>query len=281
MPIMKEPSHLLEPVISLAREAGRRILEIYHSDFRVGRKDDDSPLTAADLAAHHCLVQGLPKLRPPYPILSEEAVALPFEERAAWETYWLIDPLDGTREFVKRNGEFTVNVALIHQHVPVLGVVYAPVLDLCYFASEGCGAYKQVANGEPVQIYALSPARIPPVVVGSRSHRTAELEVYLQRLGEHTLKSVGSSLKLCLVAEGDADLYPRIGLTSEWDTAAAHCVVDAAGGAVTDLAGQPLLYNTKPSVLNPYFLVFGDKNRDWLAPAAGMNSCVDDRGSND
>ncbi len=270
MPIMKEPSRFLEPVINLVAEAGRRILEIYHSDFRVGFKEDDSPLTAADLASHHCLVEGLQALSTVYPVLSEESADLPFEERQTWETYWLIDPLDGTKEFVKRNGEFTVNVALIHQNQPVLGVVYAPALDTCYFASEGCGAYKRVGTGEPQQIYVRSQAPQRLAVVGSRSHQTEELAAFLSRLGEHDLKSIGSSLKLCWVAEGQADLYPRIGLTSEWDTAAAQCVVEEAGGALTDLKGQRLLYNTKASVLNPYFLVFGDKSRAWHLLAEGL-----------
>lgn len=271
MPILKEPSRFLEPVIALAVEAGRKILEVYHSDFRVGFKDGDAPLTAADLVAHHCLTEGLPALRPGYPVLSEEAAELPYEERSGWETYWLIDPLDGTKEFIKRNGEFTVNIALIHQNQPVLGVVYAPALTTCYFASEGCGAFKQLGEEPPRQIYVRARAPQRLTVVGSRSHQTAGLATYLERLGEHDLKSVGSSLKFCLVAEGEADLYPRIGLTSEWDTAAAHCIVEAAGGGVTDLHGKPLRYNTKPSLLNPYFLVFGDRSREWFRYAEGID----------
>jgi 3'(2'), 5'-bisphosphate nucleotidase len=263
MPIRKEPSHFLAPVIALTKDAGRRIMEVYQSDFRVGEKDDHSPLTAADLAAHHCLIEGLGALRPAYPALSEESKELPFAERSAWETYWLIDPLDGTKEFVKRNGEFTVNVALVHQNQPVLGVVYAPAKDLCYFASEGCGAFRQADEAEPETIHAWIQAAQPLRVVGSRSHGGEALGAYLSRVGEHELVSIGSSLKLCLVAEGSADLYPRLGPTSEWDTAAAHCVVNEAGGQVTDLKGQPLRYNAKESVLNPYFLVFGDKTRDW------------------
>lgn len=270
MPIRKEPSHLLEPVVALAREAGRRIMEIYQSDFRVGLKDDFSPLTAADLASHHCLVEGLEALSSKYPVLSEEAAASNFEERETWETFWLIDPLDGTREFIKRNGEFTVNVALIHRHEPVLGVVHAPAMELCYFASEGCGAYRQTGDREPEIIHVAPQAARPVRVVGSRSHGTIALNLYLSRLGEHELLSVGSSLKLCLVADGSADLYPRLGPTSEWDTAAAHCVVLEAGGAVVDLAGRPLRYNTRESLLNPHFLVIGDKSRDWTGYAAGL-----------
>ena len=270
MPLGKEPSRLLEPVIALAKEAGQRITDIYHSDFRVGAKDDNSPLTAADLASHHYLVESLESLRPKYPVLSEESRALPFETRSRWETFWLIDPLDGTREFIKRNGEFTVNIALIHRHEPVLGVVYAPALGICYFASEGCGAFKQTGDAEPETIHVWPKAPATVRVVGSRSHGTLALRLYLSRLGEHELTSIGSSLKFCLVAEGRADLYPRIGPTSEWDTAAAHCVVKEAGGEVTDLSGRTLRYNTKESMLNPYFLVYGDRTRDWRRYAAGI-----------
>lgn len=267
---MKEPSRFLKSVVALSREAGRRILKIYHSDFRVGLKDDRSPLTAADLAAHHCLVEGLSRLRPVYPVLSEESSDVSADDRKRWETYWLIDPLDGTREFIKRNGEFTVNVALIHQGRPVLGVVYAPVLDLCYFASEHCGAFRQVGEGECEVIAVRMCSPDTPRVVGSRSHRTQEMETYLTRLGGCDLVSVGSSLKFCLVADGSADLYPRLGLTSEWDTAAAQCIVEAAGGRVTDLAGQPLSYNGRTTLLNPYFLAYGDSSRDWGRYAKGI-----------
>jgi len=270
MPTPADPSPLLQAAIALALKAGEKILDIYHTDFRVGHKEDDSPLTAADLASHHCLLEGLQALPGAYPVLSEESEAASFEERAAWETYWLIDPIDGTKEFVKRNGEFTVNIALIQGHKPVLGVVYAPALNLCYFAEAGGRAFKLNGSGipKPVAVRGKAPERL--VVAGSRSHATPEMAVYLSRLGEHELKPVGSSLKFCLVAEGVADLYPRFGATCEWDTAAVQCVVEAAGGAVTDLQGKPLAYNTKPSLINPDFLVFGDKSRDWTAYAAGL-----------
>ena len=270
MPLGTEPSRFLKPVIALAREAGQRITEIYHSDFRIGAKEDNSPLTAADLASHHCLTEGLESLRPKYPVLSEEASVFSFEQRACWETFWLIDPLDGTKEFIARNGEFTVNIALIHRHEPVLGVIYAPAMDLCYFAAEGCGAFKQVGAAEPKPIR-VRPQAPPAVrVVGSRSHGTLALRLYLSRLGRHELTSIGSSLKFGLVAEGRADIYPRVGPTSEWDTAAGHCLVKEAGGAVTDLTGEPLRYNTKESTRNPYFLVYGDRTRNWLRYAAGI-----------
>ena len=263
--MFENPSVLLTPTINLAIEAGEKILAIYSADFQVDYKADNSPLTAADLASHECIFHGLINLPGAYPVLSEESAEIPFEQRESWETYWLIDPLDGTKEFVKRNGEFTVNIALIHQHKPVLGVVYAPVTKVCYYATAETGAYKMEGRGEAKRISVRTPAAEIPVVVGSRSHLTPEVKQYLSRLGNHEMKSVGSSLKFCLVAEAQADLYPRLGPTSEWDTAAAQCVVESAGGRVIDLNGQALRYNTKPSLLNPYFLVFGDQSCDWLS----------------
>jgi 3'(2'), 5'-bisphosphate nucleotidase len=264
------PSPLLQAAAALAVAAGRRVLAVYRSDFRVARKQDGSPLTAADLAAHHCLSEGLQALEGAYPVLSEESPEQPFDERRLWETYWLVDPLDGTQEFVKRNGEFTVNIALIRGHKPVLGVVYAPALETCYFAEQGVGAFKQIGQAAPERIAVRGKAPALLAVAGGRSPATPALEVYLSRLGKHELKPIGSSLKFCLVAEGAADLYPRLGPTSEWDTAAAQCVVESAGGAVADLRGLPLAYNTKPSLRNPYFLVFGDTSRDWAALAEGL-----------
>lgn len=261
---------MLESVVTLAKEAGQAILSVYDSEFTVAHKADKSPLTAADLASHECIVAGLGRVKPRYPVISEESEEVSFDERATWETFWLIDPLDGTKEFVKRNGEFTVNIALIHGHLSVLGVVHAPVTGLTYFAAECCGAFRQQGDETPQRIQVRSPASEHPVVVGSRSHLSAELETYLAKLGDYEMRPMGSSLKLCLVAEGAADLYPRIGLTSEWDTAAAHCVVTEAGGCVTDLKGEPLLYNTRETFLNPYFLVYGDKSRPWLEFAEGI-----------
>jgi 3'(2'), 5'-bisphosphate nucleotidase len=272
MPLRKDPSRLLLSAVGLAKKAGQQIMCVYDSDFRVSTKEDDSPLTAADLASHHCLVEGLEAIEGrTYPVISEESEPLSAEVRQRFETFWLIDPLDGTREFIKRNGEFTVNIALVHQNQPVLGVVYAPAKSLCYFAAEGSGAYRQNAEDTPERIRVTARAAARLRVVGSRSHQTEEMATYLNRLGEHALVAIGSSLKLCLVADGSADLYPRIGLTSEWDTAAAHAVVREAGGEVTDLQGRSLTYNTKPSLLNPYFLVFGDKSRRWWDYAHGID----------
>jgi 3'(2'), 5'-bisphosphate nucleotidase len=256
-------TQLLAPVITLAREAGEAIVEIYNSDFNVEHKEDRSPLTEADMAAHDILEEGLRALTPGLPVLSEESAAIPFEERSGWRRYWLVDPLDGTREFVKRNGEFTVNVALIDDHRPVLGVIVVPVSGVCYYACEGHGAWRQEPGEAPVAIRVrpLESGRI--IVAGSRSHAGGRLAGFLDRLGAHELVSMGSSLKSCLVAEGRADVYPRLGPTSEWDTAAAQCVVEQAGGWITDTAMRPLRYNTKASLLNPDFFVSGTRDRDW------------------
>lgn len=264
----------LDAVIPLARKAGTKIMEIYERpDFDVQSKGDDSPLTAADLAAHHTIVDGLAALTPDVPVLSEESAGIDFATRSSWRTYWLVDPLDGTKEFIKRNGEFTVNIALIHDHEPVLGVVYAPVLDTTYAAARGKGAKIQRKGGDFEAIHVVKTESRPIRVVGSRSHAGDLLGAFLDNLdadfGGHEMVSMGSSLKLCLVAEGAADLYPRLGPTSEWDTAAAHAVVAEAGGTVTDLSLSPLRYNTKESLLNPYFLVFRRNGPDWACYLPG------------
>lgn len=257
---------LVKSTRDLSRTAGEKILEVYEDEFAVDIKEDNSPLTEADLVSHNCLTDAIKNFEPPLPIISEESASnVAFATRKKWETYWLIDPLDGTKEFIKRNGEFTVNVALVHNHKPVLGVVYVPVKEQCYFAAQGLGAFKQEKNNAPLPIQVRTKVQKTIIVAGSRSHQTGGLGDYLRKLGDYQLITMGSSLKLCLVAEGIADIYPRIGLTSEWDTAAAHCVVEQAGGKVTDIQGSTLLYNTKESVLNPYFLAFGDSSRDWTA----------------
>lgn len=240
-------------------------------DFGATTKIDNSPITEADLRSHKIIVEGLTAFTPQWPVLSEESADIPYETRAQWQTYWLVDPLDGTKEFVSRNGEFTVNIALIHDHVPVFGVVYVPVTGALYAGGKDSGAFKQVSDGERVNIQAANPSHTPPRIVGSRSHRGALLDVYLAALGEHELVSMGSSLKFCLVAEGQADLYPRLGPTSEWDTAAAQAVVEGAGGIVCTLDGQRLRYNTKADLLNPHFFVYADDSRDWLHAARDLS----------
>ena len=256
---------MLNPVNIIAKTAGERIMEIYKTDFTVEQKSDNSPLTLADMAAHEIIVAELEKFTPELPILSEESAKIPYETRKTWERYWLVDPLDGTREFVKRNGEFTVNIALIDDHKPILGVVYVPVSGITYFAAQGNGAFKSLPEQSPEQIHVRTPLPKNRIIIaGSRSHATESQQKFIEALGvEVELLGIGSSLKFCLVAEGIADIYPRFGLTSEWDTAAAHCVVEEAGGYLTNTQLQPLLYNTKESLLNPHFLVFGDAQQDW------------------
>ncbi len=260
-----EPCAYLDAVRALSVRAGAKILEIYNTEFSVANKDDKSPLTAADLASHRTIVEGLRQLTPDIPVLSEEGAGSAFEERSRWPRYWLIDPLDGTKEFIKRNGEFTVNIALIEDQVPVLGVVYVPVSGVTYAACRGKGALKSTPESGDRAIHVRRLTGGPVAVVGSRSHGGDSLNAFLDKLGDHEIVSMGSSLKICLVAEGAADVYPRLGPTSEWDTAAAHCVVEQAGGQLTDLSMRRLRYNTKESMLNPHFLVFGDGGRDWSA----------------
>lgn len=264
-----ELAELIEPLVDLACAAGRKILAVYNSDdVTVEEKDDKSPLTAADMASHHAIVDGLAALTPDIPVLSEESASLPFSERASWSTYWLVDPLDGTREFIKRNGEFTVNIALIEDGVAVLGVVHVPVTDTTYLGCRGAGAFKQTGGSRRQPIHVRRLGDSPVMVVGSRSHRGESLNKFLDRLGDHAMVGMGSSLKLCLVAEGVADIYPRLGPTSEWDTAAAHAVVLGAGGQVVDCDGNPLRYNAEEDILNPWFLVYGDGDRNWTGYVA-------------
>ena len=264
----------LDHAAALAGEAGRRILAVYdRGGGPVVTKPDASPLTAADTAAHRCLSAGLRARYPALPVLSEEGAGVPYAVRRQWRRYWLVDPLDGTRQFVNRNGEFTVNVALIEDGEPILGVVFAPVTGVCYAGARGVGAFKQTVNGERQAIRVANRAAVPLRVMVSRSHGGAALRDYLVWLrtaaGELTCRPMGSALKLCLVAEGAADLYPRLGPTCEWDMAAAQAVVSAAGGKVTDLRLQPLRYNTQCSLKTPAFLAFGDCTGPWATVSWG------------
>lgn len=256
-----------QEVIQIARQAGDLIMEIYQKDFAVYEKSDESPLTEADLASHNCIVSRLRALTPEIPVLSEESSKDELQDRMSWNPYWLIDPLDGTKEFIKKNGEFTVNIALIENGQPVFGVVYAPALGVTYWGDEN-GAFKESDQG----VQSISVASLPAEgqtwrVVGSRSHQSDEFKAFVQDLPDTEVVSMGSSLKLCLVAEGKADLYPRLGLTSEWDTAAAHAVVLAAGGQVLEHGNlDPLVYNTRSdTLLNPFFIVCARKSGAWAS----------------
>ncbi len=258
-----DPNQLMEPLRAIAREAGLRILDVYQAEFAVETKADHTPLTAADRAAHGLILRELGLLTPGLPVWSEEGAAVPLDQRRHWPWYWLVDPLDGTREFINRNGEFTVNIALLSGQRPVLGVIHIPVLDRDYWGGAGLGAWRCDGVGPPRPIRVRCPAAQPLRVAGSRSHGSDAMARFLDGLGPHELLSMGSSLKFCLVAEGSADLYPRLGPTSEWDTAAGQAIVEGAGGQVLDAQGQPLRYNSRPKVLNPDFLACGNPMETW------------------
>lgn len=254
-------NRLLPAVISLAQEAGSAILKVYGEvDPAVEYKRDSSPLTQADLAANQIILEGLSQLTPAWPVLSEESREIPFDLRREWGCFWLVDPLDGTREFLKRNGEFTVNIALMEDRAPILGVVYAPAIDKLYYGARGVGACRKEGGiVSPIRTAANDAG--PVRIVMSRSHGSGEENLDRFTGGAQCeFVYMGSSLKFCLVAEGSADFYPRIGPTMEWDTAAAQCVVEQAGGTVTDLSGNAMLYN-KPELLNPGFVA---SRKKWL-----------------
>ncbi|MGX9542749.1 3'(2'),5'-bisphosphate nucleotidase CysQ [Shewanella sp. A22] len=246
----------LQQVVTIAKQAGEAIMQVYaQTDLQIEVKQDDSPVTSADIASHNVIVAGLKHHFADIAVMSEEAADISWVERQTWQTYWLIDPLDGTKEFIKRNGEFTVNIALIHQGQAIAGVVYAPVLDKCYSGIVGQGAWLEQKGQLSLLDIRNSTVQSPPVVVGSRSHVSPDVATYLMNIGEHQMLNVGSSLKFCMVAEGQADVYPRLGLTSEWDTAAAQAVLESAGGLVLEYpALTTLQYNQKENILNPYFI---------------------------
>ena len=276
---------LIPSVIRTAFVAGNAIMGIYESDeISVEQKSDNSPLTLADRLANEEIVKGLESIGD-YPVLSEEGQDIPWEIRRSWKKYWLVDPLDGTKEFIKRNGEFTVNIALVDQGRPILGVVYAPAKKLLYFATVCLGAFKldvgskseknkllEIENSLPtlmrdsqkLQVMDVPSGEVPWRVVGSRSHQSDDFKDFVKRLPKTEIVAMGSSLKLCMVAEGTADLYPRLGLTSEWDTAAAQAIVEASGGLVLNAdTGGFLRYNEKESLLNPFFIVCADRSSTW------------------
>ncbi len=273
-------SQIMTSVLLLARKAGVEILSFYENDYQVNYKGDASPLTEADLAAHHIIIDGLGVLTPDIPVLSEESDVETQSQRSGWSEYWLVDPLDGTKEFIKKNGEFTVNIALIRQGAPVFGVVYVPATDVTYWGEVGVGAMKQIASAPPVAI------RVAPLpvsekgwrVVGSRSHQSERFLAFMQCLPEAEIVPVGSSLKLCLLAEGRADLYPRFSPTSEWDIAAGQAVLVAAGGEVLALPFlKELKYNSRPDTLiNPDFIACAQVSHHWQSEI--LNS-TDGKGS--
>ncbi len=259
---------LTHQALKLAHDAGDRILDVYVRSFdegcQVAYKADNTPVTDADLVAHRLITDGLRALTPDLPVLSEESDEIPYSERHQWPMYWLVDPLDGTAEFLRRNGEFTVNIALIQDGRPVIGVITAPVLNVAYFAARACGSWKQHGRYEPIEIHVRTLPKTSPMVACSRCPTVGRrFQKFLDKLGSHDEIQMGAALKSCLVAEGVADVYARLGPTSEWDTGAAQCIVEEAGGHFTDTKLCKLRYNTRESLLNPHFLVFGDASFNW------------------
>jgi 3'(2'), 5'-bisphosphate nucleotidase len=254
---MRDLHALANGLLPIAALAGKAIMAVYDAGFTVEHKEDNSPLTLADLESQRVISQGLKALTPDIPILSEESAQAPWAERREWRALWVVDPLDGTREFVKRNGEFTVNIALVVDSEPVLGLVSAPAQGLLYWGAAGIGAFSRHHGAPEMRIAVAAPAT-PLRVVGSRSHMSPQTAAYVAKLVPHVMTGIGSSLKFCLLAEGKADLYPRFGPTSEWDTAAGQALLEAAGGHVTRLDGHRLRYNCRESVLNGDFIAYTD-----------------------
>lgn len=246
----------------IAREAGEIIRQYFHSDYDIDIKADQSPVTTADLAANKYIEQHLKNITPDIPRISEESADISYTERKHWDTFWLIDPLDGTREFIKNRPDFTVNIALVHLNRPILGTIYLPIDNHLYYATNGNNAYRCDEAGHLTTINTTITPRAIPRVCGSCAHPSKSMQKFLKNIGEHSLITRGSSIKSCLVADGSADIYPRFGPTWEWDTAAAQCIVEQAGGYITTLELQSLRYN-KESLLNPSFLAFGDKKINW------------------
>lgn len=258
---------ILNNLITIATTTGKEVLNIYNSrkELNIFRKEDKSPQIEADLVSHHTICDELKRLNLAFPILSEESAKIEASERLSWDRYWLIDPLDGTKEFINRTGQFTINIALVENHKPVLGVVYVPVEDICYYAGEKIGAFKREKKQKEIAISVGEPSANNIVVVVSHDEKNPLLNTLLQGIGPHTLIQIGSSMKICYVAEGKADLYARLFPTSEWDTAAAHCILSAAGGDLYDVTNKTSLeYNTKPSLRNPPFLAMSKANKAWL-----------------
>lgn len=268
---------MLHNIITIAQTAGEAILRIYEKEFSVTNKSDNTPVTAADLAANTLIVDALQQLTPDWPILAEESALSPWPERQKWQRYWLVDPLDGTKEFVKRNGDFTVNIALIDRNYPELGVVLAPARQEIWYAQRGAGAYyRNLADpASSPQRLTTCPAPQPDEpwkALGSRSFHDPAVAEFLRHLGPHELSPVGSAIKTCMVAAGEAHIYPRLGLTSEWDTAASQIIAEEAGALVIDAeTGKRLRYNTKDSLLNPWFIAVCADDERWRA---SLSACL-------
>ena len=250
-------SELIEQLIEISKEAGKAILEVYNTNFDYQIKEDLSPLTKADTISHNIICERLKVLTPDIPILSEENSDIPFNIRSLWKQYWLVDPLDGTKEFIKRNGEFTVNIALINNNEPVFGIIYIPVTNHLFWGSKVHGAY-EIKNGMNQRKIHVSTKNTKKVAA-SRSHSNTEINNFLEKLDTYTIVNMGSSLKFCLIANGEIDIYPRLGSTSEWDIAAGEVILRSAGGCIIDLEGKNILYNKK-NIINPSFIAASNLN---------------------
>ena len=254
---------LLLDVCNVSIEAGKEILNFYNNDIEVTHKEDLSPLTKADLASNKIILEALKKLNSNIPILSEESL-VDWSIRKNWKKYWLVDPLDGTKEFIKKNGEFTVNIALIEDNKPILGVVYVPAKSLLYLAEKNKGSFKtntknKLENFEGMQKIIVSSQTNRARVIGSRSHSNATFDNWVkEKFPNADIVQAGSSLKFCLIAEGEADIYPRFGPTSEWDIAAGHMIVNEAGGKIRTFQNHSIKYNTKENIINPEFYAIGN-----------------------
>ena len=250
-------SELIEQLIEISKDAGKAILEVYNSDFDHQIKEDLSPLTKADTLSNNIIYERLEALTPDIPILSEENADIPFNIRSLWKQYWLVDPLDGTKEFIKKNGEFTTNIALIYENRPIFGMIHVPASNEIFWGSKEMGAYhlKGDSLSNKKKISASQETKDSLRIVSSRSHPSGDLKILLDKLGKFKLVSVGSSLKFCLIAKGEADCYPRLGPTCEWDTAAGEIIAESAGANIVNLENKTMKYNHKEDYLNPHFLV--------------------------
>lgn len=262
-----EYDYLVEKILPIVKQAGGVITQIYEkykkdSVLEVEKKADETPITEADWQSHDLFIKELTLLTPDIPILSEESAAIPYSVRREWPLYWLLDPLDGTRDFLEMTDEFTINLALVNQHSPVIGIIYAPITKTCYFATPG-EAFKQIGDGQSQAIKCSSGPLENPRIVVSRHHGRGATQQFLEKFGSHQIIHCGSALKFGLIAEGVADIYPRLGPTSEWDTAAGQCIVEAAGGCVLDFNAQALRYNASDSLLNPNFIALADPKFMW------------------
>ncbi|WP_263081293.1 3'(2'),5'-bisphosphate nucleotidase CysQ [Endozoicomonas sp. Mp262] len=260
---------LIAQLKEIAYQAGQAILQVYgQDDVGIQTKDDKTPVTQADLKANAVIERGLNSLEFDFPILSEESAHTPYQERKNWQHYWLVDPLDGTKEFINRNGQFTVNIALMDRHYPVFGIVHTPVTQVSYWGGASCGAYRQRGDEAAEQISTRSLAATGDIIaLGSRSYGNSQSDQFIEKLKQRypsiQFERVGSSLKGCRIAEGNADIYPRLGPTSEWDTAAVQAVVEGAGGLMLNPDGERFKYNFKESLKNSHFMILGDKAVEW------------------